>query len=161
MFGFLFERKRQEVRRALASRINLRCADGIRHADRGATRSPFCEILWLMPDDGDRGEAFEEMTPVVGKDISTQGIAIVHNQPVTAKRVLVALDGQFGPSFIRSTVEHSTPLGHGFYQIGLHPDEVVQLEAHEVAAWRRRCEEFASDPPAHAGRLAPEAVAAT
>ncbi|HUG94392.1 MAG TPA: hypothetical protein VML55_26410 [Planctomycetaceae bacterium] len=142
MFGFLFHRKRQEVRKALASRINHRCADQLRHTSRATTRSPFCEVVWLIPDVSDLSEAFDEMMPVVSKDISTQGVSLIHTQPAASRRVVIGLEGQHGPSFIRATVEHSTPLGYGFYQIGLSPEEVLHAAPGELARWRSRLREY-------------------
>jgi hypothetical protein len=155
MFGFLFHRKRQEVRRALATRINHNCVSQIRHASRTATRSPFCEVVWLIPDHDDLSDAFADMVPVVSKDISTQGVALIHTEPVTARRVVLGLEGAHGASFIRSTVEHSTPLGYGFYQIGLYPDEVLHVAPAEVAQWRRRLADLGGrveEEPVLAGR---------
>lgn len=149
MFGFLFHRKQQEVHKALATRINHKCADHVRHASRRATRSPYCEVVWLIADVPDRSEAFAEMIPVVGKDISTQGMALIHNEPIKAERVIIGLEGQHGPSFILSTVQHSTSLGYGFYHIGLHPDEVLHVLPGELAQWRNRLRE-------HGGRTVAE-----
>jgi hypothetical protein len=146
MFGFLFHRKRQDVRKALATRINHKCVAGIRHANRAVTRSPFCEVVWLIPDDGDLCGAFTDMVPVVGKDISTQGVSLIHNEPLADRRVVLGLEGAHGPSFIRATVEHSTSLGHGFYQIGLSPEEVLPAGPAEVSQWRRRLAELGGCP---------------
>lgn len=145
MFGFLFHRKRQEVRKALASRINHKCADQLRHASRATTRTPFCEVVWLIPD-GDLEDGLAEMVPVVSKDMSTQGVALIHTEPVEGRRVIIGLEGQHGPSFIRATVEHSTPLGYGFYQIGLYPDEVLHVSPGPLARWRNRLREFGGSP---------------
>ena len=152
MFGFLFHRKRQEVHKALATRINHKCVDHVRHASRRASRSPYCEVVWLIPDVPDRSDAFAEMIPVIGKDISTQGMALLHTEAVSAPRVIIGLEGQHGPSFILSSVEHSTPLGYGFYQIGLCPDEVLHVSPGELAQWRNRVREYG-------GRVAEEPVA--
>ena len=146
MFGFLFHRKRQEVHKALANRINHKCLDGVRHAARSATRSPFCEVMWLIPDRPDRLEALDEMIPVVGKDISTQGIAIIHQGPLEHGRVIIGMNGSHGPSFLRTTVEHSTSLGYGFWQIGLAGAEVLILSAAEADYWQTCVARFDGSP---------------
>ena len=82
------------------------------------------------------------MVPVVSKDISTQGVSLVHTEAVESRRVILGLEGQHGPSFIRATVEHSTPLGYGFYQIGLYPEEVLHVAPGDLARWRNRLAEY-------------------
>ena len=141
MFGFLFHRKRQEVRKALTSRINHKCVDQVRHANRAVTRTAICEVLWLIPD-GDLRDGFADMVPAVSKDISPQGIAVIHTEPVTDSRITIGLEGQHGPTFIRANVEHCTSLGYGFYQIGLHPDEVLNVSYGDLSQWQHRLREY-------------------
>ena len=60
--------------------------------------------------------------------------------------LLIGLQDQTGPSFVRCTIEHCTPLGYGFYQIGLHPEEVVPVREDEIAKLRRSLEQHDHQP---------------
>ena len=148
MLGFFQHRKRAEVQRVLSGRINHRCFDQIRPGPRRSARSAFSEVLWVIPTNGRGRNDFAAAYPVVGKDISPDGLSLIHTAPMTDERMLVALEGQSQPVFLACTREHCTGIGYGFYQIGLHPDEAVSISDAELSLLKGRLSEFDPRPAA-------------
>ncbi len=146
MLDFDYFNRRKEVQTALTNRVNTVCMDGIRHADRKNERSPFSEVVWLVPTENNKRGDYSQALPSVSKDISVGGLSLVHSQPITAEQVVAILPGTNGPTFLRCEVEHCTRLGYGFFQVGLRPERVLQAKENERLAWEKRCEEFDDEP---------------
>jgi hypothetical protein len=142
MLSFSSQQKRQEVQRLFTSRINQSCLSNINPRDRAASRSAFCEVVWAIPCGRTGKPDFNSAFPVVSKDISAKGLALIHSEPITSDPLLIGLQDQTGPCFVRCALEHCTALGYGFYQIGLHPDEVVSVREDELAKLKRQLEKF-------------------
>jgi hypothetical protein len=141
MFGFFIQKKRQEVRRMFQGRLNRSYFRQFRFGKRVDPRANFCEVLWVIPYDDSTGKPdFSRLFPLVTKDASSGGLALIHTEPFDCERVLVGLqeiEGS-GAVFVDCMHEHSTPLGYGFYQIGLSPKEIVTLTAADLAELDRR-----------------------
>ena len=75
-----------------------------------------------------RGWDFEAAFPVVSRDISPEGLSLIHAAELPCERVLIGLEEADALNFIECHVQHCTFLGYGFYQIGLHADKVVPIE---------------------------------
>src|SRR5206468_3875762 len=73
---------------ALIGAIAPLSADERRRRDR----YPICFKLQLMPIDEDGRLLHEEITDVVGKDLSTMGIGFSHQTPLHRHRVILALN---------------------------------------------------------------------
>lgn len=142
MLDFLFERRRMAIRRVLSNRINRACADRIRTGERHSARSTVCDVVWLIPGMSGRHNDFEHAVPVVCKDISTQGLAVIHTQEPTFTTAVIGLESESGLVFLRCTLQHTTRLGFGFVQIGLYPDEVIEVSRSQAAALEQRIAEF-------------------
>ena len=142
MLSFSSQNKKQEVQRLLTSRINQFCLSNINPRERAASRSAFCEVVFVIPCGRTRKPDFNYAFPVVSKDISAKGLSLVHNEPINGDPLIIGLQDQTGPCFIRCTLEHCTPLGYGFHQIGLCPEEVVTVTADEMVRLTRRLEQF-------------------
>lgn len=139
MFGFLFHRKREEVKRILHGRMNRTYMQGIENKNRSGSRGAFCEVVWLIPvDEEARQPDFNRVTTLVTKDISSTGLSLIHNQPVHDRRVIVGLRDESLPRFIVCDLQHCTSLGYGHYLIGLHPEEVIQIDLGDVEAMEQR-----------------------
>ena len=143
MFGFLFQKKREDVRRLLSGRMNRRYFRQFRYGDRLNPRGSFCEVVWIIPyDEGSSEPQFDQLFPLVTKDISSEGLSLIHNQPIHIKRMLVGLESSVEVNFVVCELQHSTPLGYGFYQVGLLPMEVVYLDQATVEGLKRQFEQF-------------------
>lgn len=145
MLNFDFFNQRAEVKRALSSRLNHTCMDTLRYQDRKAQRSNYSEVVWLVPMDGKQAD-FSKAVPAVSKDLSIQGLAILHSAPLSESPLVVGIPGEHGTSFFQCNVEHSSALGYGFFQIGLFPVKLVIPSASELKAWETRAAEFQTEP---------------
>jgi len=143
MFGFLFQKKRDEVRRLLANRMNSRFSSQFRYGLRKNPRGSFCEVVWVIPYDSDRSmPRVEAAFPVVTKDICSEGLSLIHTTPIDQQRIVVGLEGAVQMHFLLCHREHCTPLGYGYYQIGVHPEEILKLRADLLLRLERRMAEF-------------------
>lgn len=141
MLNFDFFNQRAEVKRALSSRLNHRCMDSLRHQDRQAERSNYSRVVWLIPQDGKRPD-YSQAVPAVSKDLSIQGLSLIHTSPVSESPLVVGVPGELGMSFFHCNVEHCSSLGYGFFQIGLFPVKVVNLNTSEMQSWESRLAEL-------------------
>ncbi len=141
MLNFDFFNHRAEVRRALSSRLNHHCMDTLRHQDRKTERSYCTEVVWLIPTNGRRAD-YSRAEPAISKDLSIQGMALIHNRPVSESPVIVGFPGEHGISFFQCNLEHCSHLGYGFYQIGLCPVKLLSPNQAERNAWETRQRNF-------------------
>lgn len=142
MFGFLIHGKRHEVARILTSRLNHAVIEQHREGARTSARAALCEVVWLIPGAKHRSRDMDAAFPVVTRDISPRGLSLLHTAPVEQERIIVGLQDANGPKFVRCTLQHCTPLGFGFYQIGLYPEEVVALSRDEVRTLTEKMASF-------------------
>ncbi|MBM83861.1 MAG: hypothetical protein CMJ78_25175 [Planctomycetaceae bacterium] len=59
---------------------------------------------------------YENVFPIVTKDISERGLSFIHAGEITTNKVIVGFEGPVGLSFLSCSVEHITSLGYGFQQ---------------------------------------------
>ncbi len=145
MLNFEFFSQQAEVKRALSSRLNHNCMETLRYQDRKRHRSHFSEVVWLIPSSSEEPD-YRQAVPAVSKDLSIQGISLVHNRPITDSPILIGVPGEHGFNFFECNVEHCSRLGYGFYQIGLFPMKVVSPSTEELKAWQTRTTEFETEP---------------
>ena len=133
MLDFLFHKKRDEVKRVLHGRVNRAHARSLSVANgRSATRGLFTEVVWVVPAASPTDADYSRVFPAVTHDLSTEGIGIVHNAPVTAPYVIIGLRDETNPRFIACVVKHCTPLGYGFYHIGLFAEDVIHPSPEDI-----------------------------
>jgi len=133
MFGSLIRKKRNDVIPVLQRRINRSFTQQFGIRGRRDNRSAHCEIVWVIEYDSATGEPdFNSVMPAVSRDISPRGISIIHTKSIESDRVLIGLEGDVEPTFLLCRVEHFTPLGHGFFFVGLDPYEVSVVEPSQL-----------------------------
>lgn len=145
MLNFDFFSQQAEVKRALSSRLNHNCMETLRYQDRKLHRSHFSEVVWLVPVDGEQAD-YSQAVPAVSKDLSIQGMSLIHNSPLGSSPLIVGVPGNHGINFFQCNVEHCSGLGFGFYQIGLFPVKVITPSETERKAWEARTAEFQNEP---------------
>jgi hypothetical protein len=135
MLDFLFHKRRDEVKRVLHGRVNRAHARSISFCNaRAATRGTLTEVVWVVPCSSPADADYSRVFPAVSRDLCTEGIGIVHNAPITEPCVIIGLRDEANPRFIACTAKHCTPLGYGFYHIGLFADEVIRPAPEEIDA---------------------------
>ncbi|MCH7688674.1 MAG: PilZ domain-containing protein [Planctomycetes bacterium] len=139
MFGFLTQKRRDDVQRFLNRRMNRSFLPQVSGSKRRHSRGEFCEVAWVLPYDEEEGCAvFDEARVAVTRDISPEGLSILQTSPLNEVRAVIALEGDLEMHFILCRVMHSTPLGYGFFHIGLHPEEFLNVDLTAVDDLRRR-----------------------
>ena len=141
MFNFSHYRKREEVQKVLTHRVNHALMDRMREGERKSARTGLGEIVFLVPSVNGRPD-YRQAVPVIGKDMSVQGLSLIHTAPVAGESLYVALQDEPNPRVLHGKVEHCTPLGFGFHQIGLLPHEVVAMDDSALRDLRQRLAEF-------------------
>ena len=139
MFGFLMQKRRDDVQRFLNRRMNRSFLPQVSGSKRRHSRGEFCEVAWVLPYDDEEGRAvFDEARVAVTRDISPEGLSILQTSPLNEVRTVIALEGDLEMHFILCRVMHSTPLGYGFFHIGLHPEEFLNVDLTAVENLKRR-----------------------
>src|SRR5579863_9126193 len=92
MLDFLFHKKRDEVKRVLHGRVNRAHARTISLNNlRGATRGTVSEVVWIVPCSSVANADYTRVFPAVMRDMSTEGLGIIHNAPITEPCAIVGL----------------------------------------------------------------------
>lgn len=152
MLDFLFHKKRDEVKRVLHGRVNRAHARTLSAANaRTATRGTFTEVIWVVPALSIEEADFSRVFPAVSHDLSTEGVGFIHNAPVDEPCVIVGLRDETTPRFLVCAAKHCTPLGYGFYHVGLLADEVIHPCADDIEAMCAALERYDS-PADHQNR---------
>lgn len=138
MFGFLTRKRQDDVQRFLSRRMNRSFLQQMDSGKRRHSRDDFCEVAWVIPYDEEAIQpVFEESHVAVTRDISPEGLSIIQTSPINEVRCVIALEGDMEMHFILCTVTHSTPLGYGFFKIGLFPDEFLNVDQSVVENMKR------------------------
>lgn len=150
MLGFMYQRRRMEVRRFMQGYMNRHYSKQLRYGKRTHPRANFSEVVWVVPcEKGSTRPRFDRAYPALTKDSSSEGIALLQSGPFTAERILLGLPGdETTPTkFLECRHTHSTSLGYGFYQVGLHPERLAGVDPPQMAALQRALSRFAETPP--------------
>lgn len=131
MFGNWFQRRPEEVRRLLSRYMNRDFAQRFRYGARRDPRALFSRAIWIVPFGPRHRPNIDAAYPVVTKDLSPQGISVLHSAPIADTELLVAIPEDQHLHFVRCEPEHATSIGLGFYQTGLQPKELVYPETRE------------------------------
>ena len=149
MLGFLFHRKREEVKRVLHGRVNRAHARTIAVQNiRGATRQIFNEVIWALPCESPEKADFSQLFPAICRDLCTQGIGVFLTAPIVEPHMIIGLRDESEPRFLACSVKHCASMGYGFYHVGLFPDEVMTLRREQVEAMCQALENIRSTKPA-------------
>src|ERR1700685_1207637 len=152
MLDFLFHKKRDEVKRVLHGRVNRAHARTISLANlRQATRGTLTEVVWVVPCSSPHDVDYSRVFPAVARDLSTEGIGIVHHEPITEPWVIIGLRDNTDPRFLACTPKHCTSLGYGFYNIGLFAEEIVRPNSDDIEVICTALERYDSPPETREG----------
>lgn len=144
MFGFFLRRERNGVRQVLSRHMNRDFLQKFRFGKRVEPRGGFCQPVWIIPVDEAKELRFEEAFAVITKDICPEGMALIHTEPITLPKFVIALGEGERMDLLHCTVGHSTPIGLGFYQIGVHPQWVVTPRPNDFRRLHEHAAEVAS-----------------
>lgn len=140
MFDFTSPIKRKRVQAVLTNRVNQKCMDELHGNGRDVDRTPYVHALIAVPGTK-RKWRYEEAFPVLGRDISPSGVAVLHSSEV-AGELLIEIPGQNISNFVRCVVQHANDLGFGYWHIGLSAKEIVELSREDYRALQKRLAEI-------------------
>jgi len=132
MFGFLFQRDQDKVRQVLSKHMNREFLRKFRFGQRTNARGGFCQPAWVVPVNDADEPVFGNAFALITKDISPEGVSLIHTEPIGLPKMLVGFGDGESMEFVHCTLEHCTPVGLGFYQIGLHPRCVASVPPSQV-----------------------------
>lgn len=141
MFKFT-SRNRRRLQAILTNRVNERCTQEMYggSGERGPSRTPFVKALLVVPGTPKKWQ-FENTFVALSRDISATGLSLCHTERFEGE-LLIEIPGENNSTFARMSVQHSTDLGHGYWQIGLKAEDLVELSHLDYAALTRRCAEI-------------------
>ena len=82
-------------------------------------------VVLVIPIENKRPQVDKAFTAVT-KGFSSTGVGVVLSEPMGLDQVILAFRNQGEMTFIRAEARHLSPLGGGFYQLGLQMIEVVR-----------------------------------
>ena len=124
MFSFGQRAKAIEVHRIMRRLIDVSGAKVCLHEGRSEDRA--LRMIPVIVAAYERGSpALGELTRGLTKDLSSQGLGVVADQPFHAEAIVVAFSISQKPVFILGQVRQARPLGGGYWQLGLHLTEVA------------------------------------
>ena len=141
MLDFIFRSSRGKVPQSLGARMNRSFVQQMGDRDRKRQRSAFCEVVWVAPyDEATNAPDFDRISVAVTRDICPDSLSIIHTTSFDSGQILVGFMSEFEPAFIRCNVRHCTPLGYGFFQIGLDAQKLVNVRPEQIEAISARLE---------------------
>jgi hypothetical protein len=106
--------------------VNNNCPElvALNEGPRLEKRVNICLAVLVVPVEAGRPLADEAFTAVT-REFCATGLALVLDKPTTLSELIIGFPWEDEMTFLRATVKHSSPMGGGFYQIGLQATEVV------------------------------------
>jgi len=120
------KRKDREVQSLLTKIVNNNCADmeALIEGPRAEDRVRLTVVVLVIPVEKKR-PAVQKMFAAVTKEFSSGGVALVSNEQRVAEDVVLGFRWEGAMKFVRGAAKHLSPLGAGFYQMGVELSEVV------------------------------------
>jgi hypothetical protein len=128
---FLSRNREIEAHRWILKLVNNHCPElrDLQDGPRLEGRVNLTVPAWVVPLEGRMPQIARAFT-VVSKEFSPSGFSVVLNRPFTAEIVLVGFAWQEERTFLKGEVQHITPLGAGFSQMGILAKELICLADH-------------------------------
>lgn len=123
--------KEIEAQRWILKLVNNHCPElrDLHEGPRLEGRVNLTVPAWVVPLEG-RMPQIARAFAVVSKEFSPSGLSVVLNRPFSAEKVLVGFAWEDERTFLKGEVQHITPLGAGFSQMGVLAQEVICLADH-------------------------------
>jgi len=132
MFASLFLRNRQrEVQGFVLNLINNHCPH--RHLGRDdlrvESRVNLTVVVLVVPIKDARAQV-DQCLMTVSKEFSHTGVSLVLGEPLPLDEVILGFQRRGSITFIRAEARHLSPMGAGFFQLGLKLLEVLPADAY-------------------------------
>jgi hypothetical protein len=126
LFSTSTAKKEHAVRGFMLSLINNNCQNlrGLDDGPRLESRVSLIMVVLVVPWVKKRpvvDQAFAALT----RDLGSQGVSLVLNEPCGVSEVVLAFQWDGEMRFVLAEAKHLSPMGGGFYQLGLHLKEMI------------------------------------
>lgn len=121
--------KKKRVEAILSRRINGICIEELRGKSRSLERTACTMTTGLVPGDGQTW-FYEHGFRALALDMSARGLSVIHGEHLGGD-YLVEIPGINGSDFLRCSVQHSSEIGPGYFQVGLRAHEIFHPDAYE------------------------------
>jgi len=132
----LFARNREhEVQSFMLNLVNNNCPElkGMTEGPRLESRVNLTVVVMVIPIE--KGKlVLADRFAAVTKEFTTLGVALVLNDCRAVDRVILGFHWEGSMKFVLAQARHLSPMGAGFWQLGLrlkevvHPDDYPELE---------------------------------
>jgi hypothetical protein len=124
---FFSRNKKLAVSNFVVKLLNNNCPDlrGLQDGPRTDSRVNLTLVVLIIPlekNDLQPAKAFHATT----KDFSATSVSVMLDSPRELKDAIVAFRFEGNMYYTRATAKHLTPLGGGYYQLGLQMEEMVE-----------------------------------
>jgi hypothetical protein len=124
---FFSRNKKLAVSNFVIKLLNNNCPDlrGLQDGPRTDSRVNLTLVVLVIPLEKKQlqpAKAFHAVT----KDFSATSVSVMIDSPREVNEAIVAFRFEGYMYYARATAKHLTPLGGGFYQLGLQMDEMVE-----------------------------------
>jgi len=130
-----FQKKEHEVQSFMLKLVNNNCPElkALEEGPRLEARVNLTLVVLVIPIVQKRPKV-ERMFAAVTKEFTTLGLSLVLNDPRAIDEVVLGFRCEGETKFVRAAAKHLSPMGAGFYQLGLqlkqmmHPSDWPELE---------------------------------
>lgn len=137
----LFTRdKKRQIRSFILNLVNTHCVESCRFREglRLDSRVNLSVALMVAPIERGRPN-LDKAFATVTKDFSSTGMSLVLAEPLSLDEVILAFPRKATPTYARAKAQHLTPMGCGFFQLGLRLTEIVtEADYPEIEALMQR-----------------------
>ena len=118
--------KEREVQVFMRNLLNNNCAEleALIEGPRLEGRVRLAVVVIVIPVEKNR-PLVEKAFAAVTREFCSTGVSLVVNEPVGVDEVILALRWERGMKFVRAKAKHLSPMGAGFFQLGLKMTEMV------------------------------------
>lgn len=125
----LFRRDRSRaVRNFVLKLVNSKSLDS-RRVDQGPRledRVNLTMVVTVVPLENQRPRIDKSLVTVT-KEFSSTGVSVVLSEPHPLDEAILVFSCSAETTFARAKVKHLSPMGSGFFQLGLHMTEIVSV----------------------------------
>ena len=128
----LFRRNRQQEVQSFVLNLLNNQSSGLQIGNeelRFESRINLTIVVLVVPIKNNKPQVDQCLTTVT-KDFSSSGVSIVLSEPHPFDKVILGFQRRGSTTFIQAQAKHLSPMGAGFYKLGLKLEEVVSTDAY-------------------------------
>ena len=114
------------VRNFVLNLVNSNCLETrkLGQGPRLETRANLTLVVTIIPLENQRPRVDKSLVTVT-KEFSSTGVSVVLGEPRPLDKVILVFSSKSETTFVLAEAKHLSPMGSGFFQLGLHMTEIV------------------------------------